>query len=94
MAFKTKYPTFLLSHFTVFLVPLVHTISTEPSPESLPLEAFIFVQGGKTCYDARRRLFLHLCLTASSCASGDQYFNTSVIHSLNAALKSNINGLP
>jgi len=53
------------------------------------------------CYGAQRRLFLRLCLTASSCASGDQYFNTcnslrptSVIHSLNAALKSNINGLP
>jgi len=52
------------------------------------------------CYGARRRLFLRLCLTASSCASGDQYFNTcntlrpkSVIYSLNAALKSHINGL-
>jgi len=54
-----------------------------------------------TCYGAQRRLFLRLCLTASSCTSGDQYFNMcnslrskSVIHSLNAALKSNINGLP
>jgi len=53
------------------------------------------------CYGAQRRLFIRLCLTASSCASDDQYFNTcnflrpnSVIHSLNAALKSNINELP
>jgi len=51
-------------------------------------------ESNTNCYGAQRRLFLHLCLTASSCASGDQYFNTSVIHSLNAAIKSNINGLP
>jgi len=33
MAFTTKYPNFLLFYFTIFLVPFLGTISTEPSPE-------------------------------------------------------------
>jgi len=45
MAFTTKYRNFFLFHY--LLVPPADTISAEPSPESLQLGDFMFVQGGR-----------------------------------------------
>ena len=45
MAFTTKYPNFYLFLFHFFLFPLTETYLAEPSPESLPLWGFMFVQG-------------------------------------------------
>jgi len=44
MAFTTKYQIFHFVLFHYFLVPHTGTISAEPSPESLQLGRFIFVQ--------------------------------------------------
>jgi len=45
MAFTIKYPKFF-SYFTILLVPLAGTILAEPSPKSLQLGGFMFVQEG------------------------------------------------
>jgi len=45
MALATKYLNFYFFLFHYFLVPLANPISAEPSPESLPLGGFMFVQG-------------------------------------------------